>query len=251
MDISRSSLYYKGINLSQENTDLMNEIQNIWIKHPFYGYRKINVALRAQGYLVNEKRTLRLMRLMGLQAIYQKPKLSVNKDFMHKKYPYLLKDIIIDRPNKVWATDITYLRMKQGFMYLIAILDWYSRYIISWELSNTLTTDFCISALEKALNIAIPELFNTDHGSQFTSEKWLDKLIENNVKISMTGKGRCIDNVYPERLWRTIKYEDFYLNCYEDGFALEKGLENFIEFYNKERYHQALQYKTPKEIYFN
>jgi putative transposase len=251
LNLPRSSFYYNGVGLSQENTDLMNEIHNIWMAHPFYGYRKINVALREHGYLVNEKRTLRLMRTMGLQAIYQKPKLSANNMLTKVKYPYLLNDIVINAPNKVWATDITYLRMQHGFMYLIAILDWYSRYIVAWELSNTLTADFCITALEKALSITIPEIFNTDHGVQFTSNKWLDILIAHNVQISMTGKGRCIDNIYPERLWRTIKYEDFYLHCYEDGFALQEGLEKFIQFYNERRYHQALQYKTPKQVYFN
>lgn len=251
LDISRSSFYYNGVGLSEENTNLMNEIYDIWKIYPFYGYRKINVALCNKGYLTNSKRTLRLMRSMGLQAIYQKPKSIINKNVVKIKYPYLLEQIIISTPNQVWATDITYLRMQQGFMYLIAIIDLYSRYIIAWKLSNTLEADFCVTTLKEALGIKVPVIFNMDQGVQFTSNSWVDVLINNGIKISMTGKGRCIDNVYIERLWRTIKYEDFYLNCYEDGFALEKGMEQFVNFYNKKRYHQSLNYKTPEEVYYS
>jgi putative transposase len=185
---------------------------------------------------------------MGIQAIYPKPRTTI-RDATHKIYPYLLRDLSIERPDQVWATDITYLRLQAGFMYLIAIMDVFSRYVLSWELSNTLGRDFCIAALEAALKIATPEIMNSDHGVQFTSSDWIDILTQKGIKISMTGQGRCIDNVYPERLWRTLKYEDFYLRDYQTGWELQDGLNTYLTFYNNERYHQALDYKTPLAVY--
>lgn len=250
LNLNRSTVYYEKVALSKENTDLMNIIYEIWLKHPFYGYRKLTAILQKNGFIVNHKRILRLMQHIGIQAVYQKKK-AINFSENKIIYPYLLNDVIINRPNQVWATDLTYLRMQQGFMYLIAIIDLFSRYIVSWKLLNTLEVCDCIEALQEALTINIPDIFNTDQGSQFTSINWVDCLLKNNVKISMSGKGRCFDNIYVERLWRTIKYEDFYLNCYQDGWSLENGLKNFVLFYNTERPHQSLDYRTPSEIYFN
>lgn len=250
LGINRSNMYYKSIDPSQENTDLMNLIYDLWLEHPFYGYRKITAVLQKNGLIVNHKRVFRLMQHMGIQAVYSKKK---RNHFNENRiiYPYLLKGIIINRPNQVWCTDLTYLRMQQGFMYLIAIIDLFSRYIISWKLLNTMEAIDCIDALKAALKINIPDIFNTDQGSQFTSTNWVECLLNNKIQISMNGKGRCFDNIYIERLWRTIKYEDFYLNCYQDGWDLEEGLRNFILFYNDERPHQSLNYKTPAEIYFD
>lgn len=250
LNLNRSTLYYKSADLSKENTDLMNIIHELWLKHPFYGYRKLTAILQNNGLAVNHKRILRLMRHMGIQAVYPKKKYN---NFNENKiiYPYLLNGVIINKPNQVWSTDLTYLRMQQGFMYLIAIIDLFSRYIISWKLLNTMEVIDCIEALQEALKTNIPDIFNTDQGSQFTSTNWVDCLVNNNVKISMNGKGRCFDNIYVERLWRTIKYEDFYLNCYQDGWSLENGLKDFVLFYNTERPHQSLNYRTPAEIYFD
>lgn len=250
LGLNRSSVYYKTQELSEENVDLMNLIYELWQEHPFYGYRKLTVILQKKGYIVNHKRVLRLMKFMGIQAIYSKKKLN---NFNDNKiiYPYLLNDVTINKPNQVWSTDLTYLRMEQGFMYLIAIIDLFSRYVISWKLLNTMEAVDCVDSLKEALSINIPDIFNTDQGSQFTSNSWISYLLNNNIKISMNGKGRCFDNIYIERLWRTIKYEDFYLNCYQDGWKLEEGLKEFILFYNNERPHQSLNYKTPAEIYFD
>lgn len=249
LDINRSTMYYKRTELSQENTDLINLIYDIWLEHPFYGYRKLTAILQRSGFIVNQ-RVLRLMQHMGIQAVYRKKKPN---NFRENKtiYPYLLKGVIINKPNQVWGTDLTCLRMQQGFMYLIAIIDFFSRYIVSWKLLNTMEALDCVDALKEALTINIPDIFNTDQGSQFTSNNWLNYLINNNVKVSMNGQGRCFDNIYVERLWRTIKYEDFYLNCYQDGWSLEGGLKRFILFYNNDRPYQSLNYKTPAEIYFD
>lgn len=208
----------------------MNIIQEIWSEYPFYGYRKLTVILQKSGLTVNHKRVLRLMKYMGIQAIYPKRK-AKNVEENKIIYPYLLNGVTINKPNQVWSTDLTYLRMRQGFMYLIAIIDIFSRYIISWKLLNTLEVNDCIEALHAAFAVNMPDIFNSDHGSQFTSIDWINCLLQNNIKISMSGKRRCFDNIYIERLWRTIKYEDFYLNCYEDGWALENGLKKFVMFY--------------------
>lgn len=226
----------------------MRLIDEEYTRHPFYGTRRLTAWLKRKGHEVNIKRVRRLMRDMGIEAIYQKPNLS--KAFPeHKKYPYLLKNIVIDHPDQVWSSDITYIRMKHGFIYLTAVMDWFSRYVLSFEVSTTLDTCFCIEALEKALNISNPEIFNTDQGSQFTSEAFTGCLKSNGITISMDGKGRAFDNIFVERLWRSVKYEEVYLNDYETVKNAIVGLFRYFEFYNKERVHQALEYQTPYEVY--
>jgi len=226
----------------------MRLIDEEYTRHPFYGTRRLTAWLRREGHKVNIKRVRRLMREMGIEAIYQKPNLS--KAFPgHKKYPYLLKNTTIDHPDQVWSTDITYIRMKHGFIYLTAIMDWFSRYVLSFEISTTLDTGFCLDALEKALNISKPEIFNTDQGSQFTSEAFTGCLKSNNITISMDGRGRAFDNIFVERLWRSVKYEEVYLNDYEMVKDAVAGLFRYFEFYNNERVHQALEYQTPNEVY--
>jgi putative transposase len=228
----------------------MNLIYGLWLSKPFYGYRRITEGLRQQGVSINRKRVQRLMREMGIQALARSPKTSKgNKE--HKKYPYLLRDVEIDRCNKVWMVDITYLRLGRGFMYLVALIDVHSRYIVGWSLSNTLETDSCLTALNWALeHNGSPEIINSDQGCQFTSEQWVKALNEAKIKISMTGKGRCHDNIYIERFWRSLKHEEIYLNDYDNVAELESGIGQYIEFYNTERPHQALDYKTPAELYF-
>lgn len=226
----------------------MRLIDEEYTRHPFYGYRRLTAWLRREGYEVNFKRIRRLMRLMGIEAVYQKPNLSKASPG-HKKYPYLLKNMVIKHPDQVWSTDITYIRMKHGFIYLTAIMDWFSRYVLSFEISTTLDTGFCIDALEKALNISKPEIFNTDQGSQFTSEAFTGCLKSSNITISMDGKGRAFDNIFVERLWRSVKYEEVYLNDYETVKEAGAGLFRYFEFYNKERVHQSLEYQTPYEVY--
>jgi len=228
----------------------MNEIDTIYTKYPFYGSRKITVELRKKGYQVNIKRVKRLMKKMGIRAIYPEPNTSCpNKS--HHIYPYLLKGITIAYPNHVWSTDITYLRLKKGFLYLVAIIDWYSRYVLSWDLSNTIDTFFCVTALKEALEITKPDIFNSDQGAQFTSNKFLNILLDQDIKISMDSKGRALDNIFVERLWRTVKYEDIYLKNYETVYETYRGLKEYFTFYNHCRPHQALSYKTPAEIYFD
>ena len=252
LEINRSSMYYKS-SKKQDLVDLedflMNRIDEIYTKYPFYGQRRIKEVLRREGYDVSRGKVRRLMKRMGLVAIYPKRRLSIaNK--LHKKYPYLLSGIVINRPNQVWATDITYIRLKKGFAYLTAIMDWYSRYVVSWELSITMDVDFCMTALKKALFIAKPEIFNSDQGSQFTSSRFTDILKENNVKISMDGKGRVYDNIFVERLWRTVKYEEIFLKEYNSVWDLRSSLTRFFEFYNNDRPHSSLGNKTPAEVYF-
>lgn len=208
----------------------------------------MRVHLKALGYRVNRKRVQRLMRLMGIEAIYPKPNLSC-PDNITRKYPYLLRGVNINRPNQVWCTDITYIRLANGFVYLTVIMDWYSRYVIAWELSNTLDSNFCVSALERALSTGRPEIFNSDQGVQFTSEDFTNVLINNAVKISMDGRGRAMDNIFVERLWRTVKYEDIYLHDYRGMQEAYEGIKKYFEFYNNERQHQSLDDKTPKEVY--
>jgi len=228
----------------------MRKIDRQYTKTPFYGSRKITEWLRRkEGYDVNRKRVQRLMRLMGIEAIYQKPHTSAsNKE--HKIYPYLLKNFPIVRPNQVWATDITYLALQGGFVYLVAILDWFSRYVLSWQLSNSLDRAFCLEALDAALAQGKPDIFNTDQGCQFTSIDFTERLKKAEVRISMDGRGRCFDNIFTERLWRTVKYEDIYINDYEDVPATYEGLNKYWEFYNTERMHQSLNYLTPQEVHF-
>ena len=207
------------------------------------------VILSGNKYEINRKRIQRLMRIMGIEAIYPKPNTSL-RNLEHKIYPYLLRDLDIVRPNQVWSTDITYIPMEKGFMYLVAVIDWYSRYVLSWEISNTMDVDFCISALKKALKKGTPEIFNTDQGSQFTSLVYTKILLERSIKISMDGRGRALDNIFIERLWRSLKYEDIYLKNYLNGFELQRGMEKYFRFFNNKRPHQSLGYKVPTAFYY-
>jgi len=248
LDISRSGLYYQSKGISEEDLTLMKLIDRQYLATPFYGSRKIAAWLKSQHYSVNRKRVRRLMRIMGLKAIYRHPRTSKPASG-HKIYPYLLTGMKITRPNQVWATDITYIPMARGFLYLVAIIDWYSRYVLSWRLSNTLDTGFCVEALEEALKKGKPDIFNTDQGAQFTSEAFTALLEQHGVKISMDGKGSYNDNLFIERLWRTVKYEEVYLKAYQDGREARIGLGNYFRFYNTERPHQTHGYRTPAEMY--
>jgi putative transposase len=248
---SKSSYYYKPCRVSTQDLALMAAIDKLYTKYPFYGIRRIKVNLEDEFQPVNSKKIGRLMKIMGICAIYPKPRLSL-ADVSHKVYPYLLRNVKIIRVNQVWSTDITYIAMKGGFLYLCAVVDWYSRKILSWEISNTLTTDFCLKALDSALKTDTnPEIFNTDQGSQFTSNEFLEVLSRQNILISMDGKGRALDNIFIERFWRTIKYEDIYLKEYKTGQELWQGVHQYIQFYNEERKHQSLGYLTPNQVYDN
>ena len=248
LGVSRNAHYYEPIPETPENLLLMNLIDKEYMAHPFYGSRRMVVALQKMGYSVNRKRVTRLMQLMRIEAIYPRKNLS-KANATHKKYPYLLRDFIVRRPNEVWATDITYIPIQGGFLYLMAIMDWYTRYVLSWRLSNTLDVNFFLEALEESFLYGKPEIFNSDQGSQFTSKEFTAILESHAIQISMDGKGRAYDNIFVERLWRTIKYEDVYLKKYESGYAAQNGLKNFITFYNEERPHQSLGYVTPKSLY--
>jgi len=248
LDISRSGLYYQPKGISDEDLILMKLIDRQYLATPFYGARKIAVRLKSQNYSVNRKRVRRLMRVMGLKALYRRPRTSQPAPG-HKIYPYLLSGMKITRPNQVWAADITYIPMSRGFLYLVAIIDWYSRYVLSWRLSNTLDAGFCVEALEEALKKGRPEIFNTDQGSQFTGEAFTGILKQHEVRISMDGKGSYNDNLFIERLWRTVKYEEVYLKAYQDGRDARIGLGNYFHFYNTERPHQSHCYRTPGEVF--
>jgi len=226
----------------------MKLIDRQYLKTPFYGSRRMTDFLKDLGHIVNRKHVQRLMRLMGIEAMYPKPNTSKpNKE--HKVYPYLLKNLKIDRPNQAWAVDITYIPMKKGFQYLVAIIDWYSRYIISWRLSNSLDKEFCIKVLEDALKTGKPEIFNSDQGCQFTSTEFTNVLKEHSIQISMDGKGRCIDNIFIERFWRSLKYEEVYLKAYANGLEAKISIGQWINFYNNERLHQGIQNKKPIEAF--
>ncbi len=248
LGLNRSSLYYEPALETTENLALMRLIDEHYTACPFYGSRRWTAWLGTQGHEVNRKRVQRLMRLMGLEAIYPKPRLSV-PERQHKVYPYLLRDVSIVRPDQVWSADITYVPLQSGFMYLAATIDWYSRYVISWRLSNTLDSEFCLEMLEEALSLGKPEVFNTDQGVQFTARAWTARLEAAAVAVSMDGRGRCLDNVFVERLWRSVKYEDIYLKCYEAVPPLQAGLKVYFGFYNEQRLHQSLDYRTPAEVY--
>lgn len=252
LKVNRCRFYYKARETADADNEvnLLNEIRAIWEQRPFYGYRRITQELRSKGYPVNRKRVQRLMRVGGIQALYPGPNTS-KPNKLHKKYTYLLRDLAIVRANQAWMVDISYLRLAQGFVYLVALIDVYSRYVVGWQISNTLETHFCIEALEVGLKIAQPEIINSDMGCQFTSEEWITCLEAQQIKVSMTGKGRCLDNVYIERFWRSVKQEEFYLNDYADVKALKKAIGHYIEFYNNKRWHQALNYRTPADVYFN
>lgn len=249
LDLSRTGYYYQPQGESPFNLHLMNLIDVQYTRMPFYGVEKMTAWIIRQGFEVNPKRARRLMRLMGLEAIYPKPHLSLSLA-EHKKYPYLLRDVVIERPDHVWSTDITYIKMAQGFLYLVAILDWYSRHVLAWRLSNTLDTQFCIDALEGALAISQPEIFNSDQGTQLTSKEFTERLQKSGVSISMDGRGRVFDNIFVERLWRSVKYEEVYIHSYESVKDAADHLARYFQLYNRERLHESLGYRTPHEVYF-
>lgn len=251
LKISRSSVYYKRKQTKKEDLELMRIIDEQYLKTPVYGSRSMRNHLRRLGYKkINRKRVQRLMRFMGLEAIYPKPKTSKPHP-KHKIYPYLLRGLKIDRPNQVWATDITYIPLARGFMYLVAVMDWYSRKVLSFRVSNTLDADFCVEALNDAIRCyGCPEIFNTDQGSQFTSSGFTGELEKHDIKISMDGRGRFQDNIFVERLWWTVKHHYIYLRTFDSGTDLRKGLKRWFEYYNQKRLHQSLGDQTPDEIYF-
>jgi putative transposase len=248
--LNRSTYYWQPAGESPLNLELMRLIDQEYTRAPFYGYRKMTARLNNQhGFAVNHKRVARLMGTMGLQAVYPKPRLSIpNK--AHKTYPYLLRGLDITRPNQVWCADITYVPMPNGFMYLVAVMDWYSRYVLAWQLSNTLDGAFCLETLRRALQRGQPDIFNTDQGVQFTATDFTDELAAAEVRISMDGRGRYLDNIFVERLWRSVKYEDIYLKEYETVPLLTTGLGDYFDLYNYERPHQSLGYLTPADVHF-
>jgi putative transposase len=248
LGLNRSGLYYEPVEETAENLRLMRRIDEQYTAYPFYGSRRMTAWLNEEGEEVNRKRVQRLMRQMGLEAIYPKPKLSTAGKG-HRIYPYLLRGVKVERPNQVWSSDITYVPMSSGFMYLAAVIDWYSRYVLAWKLSNTLDGTFCLEMLEEALRGGRPEVFNTDQGVQFTAEAFTRTLETAGVAVSMDGRGRALDNVFVERLWRSVKYEDIYVRCYEDVPGLWRGLDRYFVFYNYGRLHQSLGYRTPSDVY--
>ena len=248
LGLARSSFYYEPAAETATNLALMRLIDQRYTERPFYGSRKMTIWLQGEGHEVNRKRVRRLMRLMGLEAVYPKPNLSAAGQG-HKVFPYLLRGVTIGRVGQVWSTDITYVPLASGFMYLAAVIDWFSRYVIAWRLSNTLDGSFCLELLDESLARGRPEVFNTDQGVQFTALAFTSRLEAAGVQVSMDGKGRCLDNVFVERLWRTVKYEDIYLRGYETVSDLTQGLGRYFPFYNEERPHQALGYQTPAAIY--
>ena len=252
MDISRASVYYQPM-VDEQDVKIMSLIDKIFTDYPFYGSRRIRYEL-GQTYqiLIARDHVRRLLRIMGIEAIYPKAKPNTSQaNEQHRKYPYLLRGLPIVRSNQVWGTDITYIKLETGWCYLVAFIDWFSRYVISWELSPTLEIPFCLTALERALKTAVPEISNTDQGSHFTSEKFLEPLLCKNVKISMDGRGRCMDNIFTERLWRTVKYENVFLKSYRTISEAAVGLNEYFQFYNTKRPHQSLDYRTPTAVYFH
>ena len=249
LHLPRSSLYYQPVKVSAEELGLMRRIDELYLKWPFYGSRRMTTALAEEGFDINRKRVQRLMRIMGLAGLAPGPSTS-RPHTAHRKYPYLLRGLEVVRPDQVWAADITYLPLATGFGYLVAIMDWYSRAVLGWRISNTLATDFCIEALDEALrHHGPPQIFNTDQGCQFTDTAFTGRLLEEGVSISMDGKGRCRDNIFVERLWRSLKYEDLYLRAYEDLHALRVGVGKWFRFYNHQRRHQGIGNRTPMAVY--
>jgi len=249
LSISRSSFYYEPKGETEMNLDLMRLIDKQFLETPFYGVRQMTWHLRNEDHLVNEKRIRRLMRLMGLMPIYQKPNTSKAAKG-HKIYPYLLRELRVERPNQVWCADITYLPMRRGFLYLVAIMDWHTRKVLAWRISNTMEADFCVEALNEAIaRFGPPEIMNTDQGSQFTSFAWTDRLRRSGVRISMDGKGRFLDNIFVERLWRSMKYECVYLHAWETGSEAKAGIRKWMEFYNHKRPHSSLGGQPPAMVY--
>lgn len=249
LDLPRSSWYYQSVGESEENLELMRRIDEQFTKTPFYGSRRLTAWLKTKKYEVNRKRVRRLMSLMGLEPIYPRPRTSQGNS-EHEKYPYLLEGLLIVRPNQVWSTDITYIRLRHGFVYLVAIMDWFSRYVLSWQVSNTLDSWFCLEALERALSTGKPDIFNTDQGAQFTSKDFTSRLKREKIQISMDGRGRALDHVFVERLWRSVKYEEVYIKDYVEVLDALDGLGYYFPFYNNERLHQALKYRTPWQVHF-
>ena len=248
LGLSRSSYYYGPAAETPENLRLMRLIDQEYMRHPFLGSRRMAAYLRGEGHPVNRKRVRRLMAVMGLEAVYPKPRLS-KPNPGHRVYPYLLRGVAVERPDQVWSTDITYVPMPAGFMYLTAVIDWYSRYVLSWRLSNSLDADFCVEALEQALKRGRPEVFNTDQGSQYTAVAFVARVEASGAKVSMDGRGRWLDNVFVERLWRTVKYEHVYVWRYETVAELQSGLREYFDYYNEGRRHQSLHDRTPAEVY--
>jgi putative transposase len=247
--VTRSSVYRRPAEVGEEDRSIMALIDRHYLARPYYGSRRMAAWLATQGHLVNRKRVQRLMRQMGLVAIYQRPNTSKTAA-AHKIYPYLLGGMAIERVNQVWCSDLTYIPMAKGFLYLVVVMDWVSRAVLAWRLSNTLGAEFCVEALEEALSrYGRPEIFNTDQGSQFTSEDFTGTLKDHGITISMDGKGRCMDNIFVERLWRSLKYEEVYLNAYASGAEAKAGIGAWLNFYNEERQHQSLGYRTPRQIY--
>jgi putative transposase len=250
LELSRSGVYYTPVPLSAIDMEITRQIDEIHLLYPFYGSRKIRIELCAKGYNIGRDRVRRLMRRMGIEALYVKPRLSISHPW-HVKYPYLLRSLEITKANHVWATDITYIPMSRGFCYLVAIMDWASRKVLAWRLSNTLDSAFCVDALEEAIaKFGCPEIFNTDQGSQFTAEVFTNALRVNNIAISMDGKGRWMDNVFIERLWKSVKYEDIYLKAYASMAEVRNGLAIYFKFYNEKRWHNSFDNKTPNMVYF-
>lgn len=251
LGISRSTYYYEPRPETADNLRLMRLIDELYLKTPFYGHRSMTHELNRKGEQVNKKRIHRLMRNMGLVTMYPKPRFdaALKEDY---KYPYLLKNLQVTRPNQVWGTDITYIPIETGYLYLVAILDLFSRYVVSWILSNSMEVDFCIEAMQKALRSGFkPEIMNSDQGTQFTSKAWTTLLRQEGIGISMSGRGRCWDNIFVERLWRTLKYEEVYLKDYATGKEAQEGISWYFNFYNLERVHTSLGLKVPREVYFN
>src|ERR1035437_304125 len=249
LGLAVASYYYQPVPESAENLFYQRLLDEEYTRHPFYGVRKMAAWLQQRGQAVGLDRVRRLLRGMGLMAVYAKPRLSLNP-LAHKRFPYLLKSLAIVRPNQVWSTDITYIRLRGGFVYLAAVIDWYSRYVLAWELSISLEADFCVAVLERALAIQCPEIFNTDQGVQFTSAQFQAPLLAAQVRLSMDGRGRAFDNIFVERLWRTVKYEEVYLKDYREVPEARHGLGDYFPFYNDQRIHQALDYRTPREVHF-
>ena len=249
--ISRASIYYQP-RINEEDIRIMHAIDEIYTKRPFYGSRRIKDDLEDRDIFICREHVQHLMRSMGLEAVYPKKRRNSSiSDTTHRKYPYLLTSVPITHPNHVWGTDITYVRLEDGFCYLVAFLDWFSRYVIAWELSNSLESSFCITALEHALATALPEIHNSDQGVQFTGEEYTNQLAAKNIQISMDGRGRCMDNIFTERLWRTVKYEDIFLKSYRAIDEARDGLTEYFRFYNTERKHSSLNKRTPADVYFN
>ena len=250
LSVSRSSYYYKPVPENEENLQLMRLIDQEYLSKPYYGSRRMVKFLCRKGFEVNRKRVVRLMDKMGISAIYPKPKRE-KWEKRYGKFPYLLEGLTFGSCNHVWGTDITYIPVRTGFVYLVAVIDLYSRFVLSWELSNSLDSEFCVQALEQAFDRGIPTIMNSDQGVQFTSNRFIETLLERDVQISMAGKGRCWDNIFVERFWRSLKHEEVYLSCYETADEAYKNIDRYIDLYNRERLHQSLGYKTPEEIYFS